>query len=72
MRSSFLSLIMIGLALISLGVSSAAAQNASVRGQGGYSSCVCRFGYGGDNCVAAVSCAAEGGRCAQWCQAQAK
>ena len=35
MRSSFLSLITIGLALISLGVSSAAAQNASVRGQGG-------------------------------------
>jgi hypothetical protein len=72
MRSPLLRSITIGLALIGLGVSSAAAQNASVRGQSGYSFCVCRFGYGGDNCVSAVSCAAEGGRCAQSCQVQSK
>lgn len=29
--------------------------------------CVCHFGYGGDECVTAVSCTSEGGRCIRSC-----
>ena len=34
--------------------------------------CVCHFGYGGNDCVTAVACQAEGGRCIKSCPAQFK
>jgi len=29
--------------------------------------CICHFGYGGDECVTAISCTSEGGRCVRSC-----
>lgn len=66
MRLSFFGSVMIVLALGGLALSSAAAQNANTNGRNHYSTCNCRFGYGG-SCVPAVSCIDEGGRCAGSC-----
>jgi len=71
MRLSFVGSVMIGLTLAGVALSSAAAQNASMRGQY-YSACTCQFGYGGNDCVPAVACTSEGGHCAQSCAAQSK
>jgi len=72
MRSSSMCSIMSGLALMGLALSSAAAD--SVRGQytPRYSACICQFGYGSGECVPAVSCLSEGGRCSQSCAEQTK
>jgi hypothetical protein len=72
MRLSFVGSVMIGLTLAGVALSSAAAQNASMRGQYRYSACTCQFGYGGNDCVPAVACTSEGGHCAQSCAAQSK
>lgn len=34
--------------------------------------CICHFGYGGNDCVTAVSCTSEGGRCIRSCPTQSK
>jgi len=70
MRHSLIGSVLIGLVLATATLSPAAAANVTPRAK--YSACICRFGYGGDRCDAAVACYSEGGRCTQSCPAQSE
>src|SRR4029079_13894768 len=66
-RRVYMRLVIVGWTLVCLGlaIEPAAAQKSYSRR--GYSSCYCDYGYPGTNCVPAVSCATEGGRCRKPC-----
>ena len=57
---------MIVLALPVLTAFPASAQKAEVKERYHYTTCSCRFGYGG-SCVSALACTIEGGRCSGPC-----
>lgn len=67
MRGSIIGSAMIAAILLGLGLSSAAARQATPREARTYPHCVCSFGYGNDPCSVAVSCEAEGGSCLRSC-----
>lgn len=66
MRPLFIGLVAGVLTLIAPALSSAAHAR-EMRGSYRYSGCVCRFGYGSDNCQPDVACSGEGGRCTRSC-----
>lgn len=67
MRISLIGSVTIVLAVLGLGVSSAAARVATqLEEHNSYSGCYCQFGYGG-NCGDSVECSSQGGRCIRAC-----
>ncbi len=66
MRPLFIGLVASVLTLVGPAFSSAG-QSHETRSSSHYSGCICRFGYGGDNCQPDVACDSEGGKCVKSC-----
>ena len=69
MRLLFAVFTVIVLVLACLASPPAVAQKSSAKERNQYSTCNCRFGYGG-SCVSALACSVEGGRCTGTCVPQ--
>lgn len=66
MRPLFIGLVASVLTLVGPAFSFAA-QNHETRSSDHYAGCVCRFGYGDDNCQPDMACGSEGGKCVKSC-----